>query len=116
MIRTVISLEREDKVWLDRKTKERQISMAELVREAVHQYRVESEKDPESLELLLDKTSGIWKGEDGLAYQRRLREQWKLPDALQAAAASYHGLELVTRNTTDFPSERFPFVTVPYEL
>lgn len=51
-----------------------------------------------------------------LAARLRRRHRWKLPDALQAAAARHHGLLLVTRNTKDFPSERFSFVMVPYEL
>lgn len=48
----------------------------------------------------------------------RLRRQyrWKLPDALQAAFAVLHGLRLVTRNTRDFPSDRFLFVDIPYQL
>lgn len=47
-----------------------------------------------------------------------LRRQcgWRLPDALQAAAARAHGLLLATRNTHDFPPEAHPFVTVPYTL
>lgn len=48
----------------------------------------------------------------------RLRRQyrWKLPDALQAAFAILHGVKLVTRNTRDFPPERFSFVEMPYRL
>lgn len=39
-----------------------------------------------------------------------------MPDALQAALASYHSLELVTRDTRDFPPDRHPFVFLPYVL
>jgi predicted nucleic acid-binding protein len=48
----------------------------------------------------------------------RLRRQhgWKLPDALQAALAQRHGLRLATRNTRDFPPERYDFVVMPYSL
>ena len=46
----------------------------------------------------------------------RRTERWKLPDALQAATAQHHGLQLVTRNTKDFKPERHPFVLVPYTL
>jgi predicted nucleic acid-binding protein len=49
------------------------------------------------------------------ALLRRAR-RWKLPDALQAAAALEHGLKLATRNTKDFDPTRDPFVVVPYEL
>ena len=30
----------------------------------------------ETLDSLLEKTSGIWKGDDGLRYQQRLRAEW----------------------------------------
>ena len=46
----------------------------------------------------------------------RQSERWKLPDALQAATAQHHGLQLVTRNTKDFKPERHPFVVVPYTI
>jgi predicted nucleic acid-binding protein len=51
-----------------------------------------------------------------LAAQLRREHRWKVPDALQAAAARQHGLQLATRNTKDFPPDRFPFVHVPYAL
>ena len=44
----------------------------------------------------------------------RREEPWKLPDALQAAVAQHYGWPLVTRNTKDFPPERYDFVLVPY--
>ncbi|MDT0633202.1 PIN domain-containing protein [Rubrivirga sp. S365] len=46
----------------------------------------------------------------------RRTERWKLPDAIQAATAQHHGLQLVTRNTKDFKPERHPFILVPYTL
>ncbi|HEX2642536.1 MAG TPA: PIN domain-containing protein [Thermoanaerobaculia bacterium] len=49
-----------------------------------------------------------------LAARLRREHRWKMPDAVQAALAQYHSLTLVTRNTRDFPPERFPFVMVPY--
>ena len=51
-----------------------------------------------------------------LAAQLRREHRWKLPDALQAAAARQHGFLLATRNTKNFPPERFSFVHVPYTL
>ena len=51
-----------------------------------------------------------------LAARLRRRFRWKLPDALQAAVARYHGLRLVTRNTNDFPPDRYDFVMVPYRI
>jgi predicted nucleic acid-binding protein len=51
-----------------------------------------------------------------LAAQLRREHRWRLPDALQAAAARQHGLRLATRNTKDFPPHRYSFVHVPYTL
>lgn len=67
---------------------------------------------------LLDRfpTLGIDKPVADLAAQLRREHRWKMPDALQAALALYHGLRLVTRNTRDFPPETYPFVVVPYAL
>jgi predicted nucleic acid-binding protein len=49
-----------------------------------------------------------------LAAELRRLHKWKLPDALQAAVAQRHGLQLATRNTKDFPPHRHAFVVVPY--
>jgi hypothetical protein len=51
-----------------------------------------------------------------LAAQLRRQQRWRLPDAIQAAFAQFHQLQLVTRNTRDFPPERHDFVTIPYVL
>jgi hypothetical protein len=51
-----------------------------------------------------------------LAAALRREHRWKLPDALQAAAARQHGLKLATRNTKDFPPDRYAFVHVPYSI
>jgi predicted nucleic acid-binding protein len=51
-----------------------------------------------------------------LAARLRREHRWKMPDALQAAVARHHGLDLVTRNTRDFPPEAHSFVVVPYAL
>jgi len=51
-----------------------------------------------------------------LAAEFRRRFRLRLPDAIQAAAATLHGLRLATRNTKDFPPRRFDFVVVPYSV
>lgn len=82
MIRTLISLDDEDKTWLDRKAKEEGITMAQVVRSAVKRYREQceaSEAEP-SLEQLLRRTAGSWREEDGLAYQRAVRGEWESPE------------------------------------
>ena len=74
MIRTVISLDAEDKSWLDRKAEETGVPMTQVVREAIHRMRHEEE---ESFDALLERTRGKWRHGDGLAYQRRLRREWR---------------------------------------
>ena len=44
----------------------------------------------------------------------RQSEGWKLPDAMLAATALLRDLKLATRNTKDFPPEKYGFVIVPY--
>lgn len=77
MPRTVISLDIEDKRWLDREARQRHLPMTELVRQAVREYRVRSETlSKPDLQSALSRTSGIWRKGDGLAYQNRLRDEW----------------------------------------
>lgn len=52
---------------------------------------------------------------DRAAHLRR-EHRWRLPDALQAALADIHGLQLATRNTRDFPPAKFKFAIEPYRL
>lgn len=46
----------------------------------------------------------------------RRRHRLKLPDALQAALALQHDLQLITRDVRDLSPEKFAFVTVPYAV
>lgn len=48
--------------------------MARLVREAIRRMR---QQEDVSLEELLRQTSGLWRRGDGLAWQRRLRKEWR---------------------------------------
>jgi hypothetical protein len=79
MIRTLISLDEEDKTWLDRRAKEEGLTMTQLVRMAVKRYREQceaSEGEP-SLEQALRRTAGIRGGGDGLAWQQEIRGEWE---------------------------------------
>ena len=76
MIRTIVSLEEETKTWLDLKAAEEKVSRAELIRRALQFYRKASEIQARSFRRILEETSGIWKGEDGLSYQLRVRDEW----------------------------------------
>lgn len=49
-----------------------------------------------------------------IASDLRQKHSWKLPDAFQAAIAVHHNIQLITRNTKDFSSNRHPFVKIPY--
>jgi len=77
MIRTVISLDEESKEWLDQQARAEKVSTAEIIRTAVRKYRDEKKREALPLSELLKQTSGMWKGEDGLVYQRRLRKEWQ---------------------------------------
>ena len=76
MKRTVVSLEDDDKRWLDRRAAREGVSMTELVRQAVRLLRQRLEGRDASFDELLDDTRGIWEAEDGLEYQRRSRNAW----------------------------------------
>ena len=77
MIRTVISLDKESKEWLDQQARGENVSTAELIRTAVRRYREEKKKESLSIDDLLKQTSGNWKAGDGLTYQHRLRKEWQ---------------------------------------
>lgn len=67
MVRTVISLDDEDKAWLDRKAKEDNVAITEVIRRAVRRLREESGSEIRSLDELLRQTRGLWKKGDGLS-------------------------------------------------
>lgn len=76
-IRTIISLDPEQKAWLDGLARETGKSMTAIVREALAAYRAQqNRKRKPVLDDLLAQTSGTWKKGDGLAWQRRLRDEW----------------------------------------
>jgi predicted DNA-binding protein len=75
MIRTIISLPREIKIWLDDYSKKLNKSTAETIREALKIYKdkVESEKTD-----MLTATSGLWKDKkvEGNEFVEKLRSEW----------------------------------------
>ena len=77
MIRTIISLDPEDKRWLERKSKETKKPIAVIVRQAIRRMRAEDEAATPSLDTLLEQTKGIWQREDGLTYQQAIRGEWQ---------------------------------------
>lgn len=79
MIRTVISLGTDEKIWLDQMAKAKHVSMAEIIRKAIKEYRKKQSQvmANTAIDALLEKTSGIWPNRDGLAYQTRIRDEWE---------------------------------------
>ena len=77
MVRTVISLEPDEKKWLDRKASQEHVSMTQVVRTAIEHFRKSTESGPGSFRQLLAETKGIWKHGDGVKYQRKIRGEWR---------------------------------------
>jgi hypothetical protein len=76
MIRTIISLDPDDKAWLDRKARQERVPMTRLVRRAIKRLRRDSEPNPTCFEALLRETAGMKRFGDGLRRQRALRREW----------------------------------------
>ena len=77
MPRTVVSLSHEDKSWLDLRAKTEGVSMTELVRRAVREYRARCDKGGSHQFLeLLERTRGCWRQGDGMHYQDAQRDAW----------------------------------------
>lgn len=72
-MRTIIELQERQIVALEKISKIRKLSRAELIRQAVDSYLAEHAPDAAA-------AFGAWKQagsrEDGLAYQRRVRKEW----------------------------------------
>lgn len=73
--RTIITVSDKDKAWLEGFSKARGISMAEAIRRGIAQLKEREEKN--TYLTLVEETSGIWKKGDGLAYQEKLRSEWR---------------------------------------
>lgn len=76
-VRTAISLDDDQKAWLDQQAALRRVSMASLIRQAVSEFRVREQRGPAAaFQELLKHTAGIWQAGDGLEYQERIRKEW----------------------------------------
>ena len=78
LVRTVISLDDEQKAWLDRQAALRRVSMAALIRQAVSEFQIREQRGSAASfqEVLKQHTAGIWQAGDGLEYQERIRKEW----------------------------------------
>lgn len=73
-MRTLIDIPDDQLAELTKLAKREKVSRAELVRRAIAQLL---EAKPARTEDGIDKAFGLWgPGEDGLAYQERLRSEW----------------------------------------
>lgn len=79
MVRTVISLEENDKKWLDRKAKEQRVTMTELIREAIRGFRLSggklSKSKDSAFKEILARTKGTWTKGDALEWHRKFQEE-----------------------------------------
>jgi hypothetical protein len=73
MTRLLVSLDEPDRRWLERNARQSGASMAEVVRQSIRRAK---KADQKSFRDLLQATSGIWRGGDGLRYQRKIRREW----------------------------------------
>jgi hypothetical protein len=73
--RIIITIPVEDKLWLDGYAKERKISAAEAIRQAVGLLKKEQRQ--KTYQKLVEITCGIWNKGDGLAYQQEMRGEWE---------------------------------------
>lgn len=76
MVRTIISLDPEDKRWLDQKAKQEHVTMTAVVRQAIHLLKESSDSKEADIRSLLEETQGMWTHGDGLEYQNQLRREW----------------------------------------
>jgi hypothetical protein len=74
MTRMLISLEENDRRWLEQTAQEVGVPMSEVVRRAIRQAQEDGQKP---LKDLLASTKGLWRRGDGLRYQRRIRKDWR---------------------------------------
>ena len=66
----MISLDDEQKAWLDRQAASRRVSTASLIRQAVSEFQIREQRGSAvSFQGVLEQTAGIWQGGDGLEYQ-----------------------------------------------
>ena len=78
MVRTIITIDEEEKRWLESYSKIHRQSLAETIRCAVNEFKKRKAKDKGHYLKVLDASFGIWKNRkiDSVEYQRKLRAQW----------------------------------------
>ena len=73
--RTIITLSDKEKSWIESYSKTSGISMAEAIRQGITYLRQREEK--RTYQTLIQETRGLWDKGDGLAYQEKMRSEWR---------------------------------------
>ena len=75
MVRTIITLEENDKKWLDRYSGRYGRSTAETIRQAIKEFQKQARKG--EYQNILKATAGLFKGkDDSVSFVRKLRGEW----------------------------------------
>ena len=81
MVRTIISIDDDEKSWLDRRAKEQGTTMTEVVRQAIRQYRMGGRKSSgkgQTYAEILKLSKGTWSQGDAVEWVRKQRaEEWR---------------------------------------
>jgi hypothetical protein len=72
----LISLDEADRAWLDVTAAREGIAATELVRRSIRLLREREPLERQPFEEILRRTRGLWRGEEGLERQLRLRDEW----------------------------------------
>ncbi len=74
-MRTLVDIPEQDLESLNSISKSEKVSRAEVVRRAISNYLAQHKRKGSGI----DEAFGLWagKGEDGLAYQERIRSEWE---------------------------------------
>ena len=72
--RMIVTINEDDKKWLDGYSKAKDISIAEAIRQGICKLKEANGNSP--YRTLAKKTIGVWRQGDGLEYQQRLRSEW----------------------------------------
>jgi len=73
--RTIITIPEKDRAWLEVFSKTRGISLAEAIRRGIAELRQKEERNV--YQRLVEETGGIWRKGEGLAYQEKIRSEWR---------------------------------------
>ena len=75
MVRTIVSIEEEDKRWLDRYSDQHDRSTAETIRLAIKEFQKKARAGEYRRQL--ESTAGLLKGgEDSVKFVRKIRGEW----------------------------------------